>query len=194
MNETKLLKGVCQHCGGHIEFPADAAGCATQCPHCGHQTELFVSVGEVENFKAPVKTIVFIALACVILIGGLVAAWVALNRAKRMASDHPAPAAATNAAPANPFAKQQFAASDVKLEKAPGSSVVRAVGTVKNLAPKRRFAVRVEIELKDESGKVLDPAKDYTATLEPGAEWNFKALVLAKNAASGRVTAITEEK
>ena len=64
---------------------------------------------------------------------------------------------------------------------------------IKNLSPQRRFAVRIEIELKDDSGKVLDPAKDYAATIEPGAVWNFKAMVNAKGATAARISAIKEE-
>lgn len=196
MSATKFLRGDCQHCGGHLEFPAEAAGTSAECPHCHQSTELFISTGEddVTANKAKTKTIIFIALACLILIGGLVGAMMALKRAKRMAGSRQAQApAATNATPPNPFAAQNFFASAVTLEKAPGSSLVRAAGTIKNLSPQRRFAVRIEIELKDDTGRLLDPAKDYTATMEPGAEWNFKAMVNAKGATSARVSTIKEE-
>jgi len=141
------------------------------------------------------KTIIFISLACLILLGGLAGAMLALKRARRMAEGRPPSlqAAVTNAL-VNPFADQQFSASTITLQKATGSSLIHAVGSVKNLSPNRRFAVRIEIELKDESGKILDPAKDYTATMEPGATWNFKALVNAKAAATARISTITEDK
>lgn len=194
MSATKFLRGECQHCGGHLEFPAEAAGTSAECPHCNQQTELILSTGETTPTKAPLKTIVFIALACVILIGGLVGAMMALKRAKRMATSRQVQQlVVTNAVPANPFAAQKFSASDVKLEKSPGSSLVRAVGSIRNLSPQRRFAVHVQIELKDDAGKLLDPAKDYTATLDPGAVWNFKAMVNAKGPASARVIAIMED-
>jgi hypothetical protein len=144
--------------------------------------------------RAPVKTILFIVLAVVILGGGLAGAMIALHRARRMSSQF-RPAPVTNSiVAANPFAAQEFSASPVKIETAAGTKVTRAIGSVKNLSTKRRFGVHVEIELKDEAGKVLDPAKDYTPTLEPGAEWRFNALVLPKSATSGRVTTITEDK
>ena len=197
MSETKLLNGECQHCGGHIEFPAEAAGASAECPHCHQTTELFLSAGVTDATinQARAKTIIFILLACLILLGGLVGAMIALKRAKRIADGRAAshPAAVTNAV-INPFAGQQFSAADVTLQKANGSSLIHAVGSIKNLSAQRRFAVRVEIELKDENGQLLDPAKDYTATMEPGAVWGFKALVNAKGAVTGRVSAITEDK
>jgi uncharacterized membrane protein len=36
----KFFKGACNCCGGHIEFPEDAAGQALACPHCGESTVL----------------------------------------------------------------------------------------------------------------------------------------------------------
>lgn len=197
MSETKLLKGECQHCGGHLEFPAEAAGASAECPHCHQNTELFFSISEPEATTNPAgaKTIIFISLSFLILLGGLGGAMLALKRAKRMAGGNPPShaLAITNAAP-NPFAEQQFSVSNVTLQKSSGSSLIHAVGSLKNLSPQRRFAVRVEIELKDDAGQLLDPAKDYTATMEPGAVWNFKALVNAKGATTARVITITEDK
>lgn len=198
MSATKFLRGECQHCGGHLEFPVEAAGTSAECPHCHQSTELFISTGDdhVTANKAKTKTIIFIALACLILIGGLIGAMIALKRAKRMVERREGEYLPSGWIPVtnqNPFQSQQFLASPVTLEKAPGSSLVRAVGTIKNLSPQRRFAVRIEIELKDDTGRLLDPAKDYTATMEPGAEWNFKAMVNAKGAVSGRVSVIKEE-
>ncbi len=193
MSETKFLRGVCQHCGGPIEFPAEAVGTATTCPHCGQDTELVLSLGETEPAKAPVKTIVFIALAALILIGGLAGAVIALKRAQRMATRQPVQQPPATNTVANPFAAQQFLASSIALEQTPGSSLVRAVGTIQNLSAKRRFGVRVEIELQDENGVPVGSARDYTATLDPNATWAFKAMVNTKGAAIARVTAIKEE-
>src|SRR5580658_4512197 len=35
-------KCVCQHCGGHIEFPTEGAGQTIRCPHCQWNTVLTV--------------------------------------------------------------------------------------------------------------------------------------------------------
>lgn len=36
----QFLKGACQLCGGHLEFPTEALGGKTECPHCGRVTAL----------------------------------------------------------------------------------------------------------------------------------------------------------
>src|SRR5437016_3357932 len=40
MSDAKYLKGSCQHCDNHIEFPAEAAGSVVDCPHCGNHVRL----------------------------------------------------------------------------------------------------------------------------------------------------------
>jgi len=47
MSLTRYLKGECSHCGGRIEFPADAIGATVDCPHCGKATELMLATKEV---------------------------------------------------------------------------------------------------------------------------------------------------
>ena len=39
-HETKYYKAHCNHCGGHIEFPASAMEEVTSCPHCHQATVL----------------------------------------------------------------------------------------------------------------------------------------------------------
>ena len=41
--EKNLVKGVCQACGGHLEFQIGAAGDTILCPHCGRSTMLAVA-------------------------------------------------------------------------------------------------------------------------------------------------------
>ncbi len=36
----------CQHCGGHIAFPSEAAGQTVECPHCKNETLLFLPPAE----------------------------------------------------------------------------------------------------------------------------------------------------
>ena len=42
-NESKCD---CQHCGGHIAFPSEAAGQTVECPHCKIETLLFLPPAE----------------------------------------------------------------------------------------------------------------------------------------------------
>jgi Zn finger protein HypA/HybF involved in hydrogenase expression len=40
----------CQHCGGHIAFPSEAAGQTVECPHCKNETLLFLPPDETSQF------------------------------------------------------------------------------------------------------------------------------------------------
>jgi hypothetical protein len=84
-------------------------------------------------------------------------------------------------------------ASPITIEKAKGSSLVYAVGRLKNDSDSQRFGVNVEIELTDAGGSILGIAKDYRNVLEPRQEWRFRALVLHPKAVSAKVAAIREE-
>jgi hypothetical protein len=144
--------------------------------------------------------------AIIVLALGLVGAMLALKRAERWAAKqkHTAEAGATvqtTNAPsdptpenANPEPNAGLDVSAISLEKAPGTSLVYAVGTVKNKANKQRFGLKLELDLLDTGGQKLGTAKDYQAVLEPGAEWRFKALVVEpKGVVSAKVASLKEE-
>ncbi|HEV2394207.1 MAG TPA: FxLYD domain-containing protein [Verrucomicrobiae bacterium] len=200
---TRYLKGECQHCGGHLEFPADSVGLAAPCPHCGNQTELLLLV-PVQEPTIPTRAIVWTVIGVVILGLGLAGALVALKRAERWAARQKAAAAAALAGntatnlegqvgAAGPISSTNaFSASAIALEKAPGTSLIYAVGTIRNLASRQRFGVKVELNLFDEFDRKVGTATDYEQVLEPGAEWHFKALVLDSNATTAKLATITE--
>ena len=103
-------------------------------------------------------------------------------------------------APTNSIAPQKAPKSigDLKvgpitLEKSKGSSLVYAVGVLRNDSGHQRFGVNLELELTDARGNKAGTAKDYRAVLEPRQEWRFRALVLDSKAVSARVAAIREE-
>lgn len=194
MSQTKTLRGECQHCGEPIQFAAEAVGLTADCPHCGQTTELLLATPRQEP-TVPMKTIVFTAIAILILIGGLIAAMVAVNRLQREAEQRRGAVVAADgreAQAADSFARLGFLVSAVSLKKTPGSSIVHATGTVRNRTDRRRFGVKVELEVLDSSGSKIGTATDYQSTLEPQAVWNFKALVLEAKAAGARIVAITE--
>jgi len=190
---SKYLKGECQQCGGHIEFPAEAAGTTTECPHCGRTTDLMLAAPETES-SVPTRAIVYTVIAIVVLVGGLIGTQIALKRAKRLVEQKneiaPKPASLS---PTNATVTNSFRVSKITLEKTPGSSLVYAVGTVRNETNRRRFGVRVECEVFDDVGKKTGSAKDYQQTLEPKAEWRFRALVVGSNAATSKLASITED-
>jgi hypothetical protein len=112
-----------------------------------------------------------------------------LNAGKTVAS------APTNAVTTPAAAKSidDLKVGPITLEKAKGSSLVYAVGVMRNDSGHQRFGVNLELELADARGNKAGTAKDYRAVLEPRQEWRFRALVLDSKAVSAKVAAIREE-
>ena len=202
MSGPKYLKGECHHCGGHLEWPVETTGLTADCPHCGQPTELMLPPPTLES-GVPRRWLVLTLLAIGILVGGLVTCVVLLKhyenriaryraKAAAAASQRAAPGAPAGV-PIPPGSTNNFETSGVSLEQTPGSSLVYAVGTLKNSASRQRFGVRVELDLLDAQGQKVGTAKDYQQVLEPGAEWRFKALVVAGKAVSAQVASIQEE-
>jgi hypothetical protein len=198
---TKFLKGECTHCAGHLEFPAEAAGMTANCPHCGKQTDLLLAQPKDEPV-VPKSMLVWTAIAILLLVGGLGATIYALKLAQRRADERKkqtaVPAQPPNSSPtpadATPdsIAQAGFRLSEVKLEKA--HSVVHAVGTLENLSTKTRYGVKIEFDVFDADGKKIGTAQDSVReTIEPGAKWAFRALVLGKKAASVKATGVSEQ-
>jgi uncharacterized OB-fold protein len=202
MKQTKFLKGECQHCGGHIEFPAESAGLTTDCPHCGKQTELFLALPK-EEPTIPTATIVYTVIAIIILGAGLVGAMVALKLAQRKVVHKKAEAAvetpsvaSSNATvdAADPAVQAGFHSSPITIEKTKGSSLIYAIGTLSNISDRQRFGVKVQFDLFDDSGQKVGTAKDYQQVVEPKGEWKFRALVVTAKATSAKIASVTEEK
>jgi hypothetical protein len=203
----KHLRGECQHCGGHLEFPAESIGLQAPCPHCGQQTELLLERPP-EEPSLPRRVIVWTVAAIVVLGLGLLILVLGLKRAERWAAKQkqervgqPAlnadtggpPLEASSQTPAT-SGNHEFSVSKISLEKAPGTSLVYAVGTVKNNANKQRFGIKLELDLLNADGQKVGAAKDYQAVLEPGAEWRFKALVVEpKGVVSVKVASLKED-
>jgi hypothetical protein len=201
MNRTKFLKGECQHCHGHIEFPAESAGLTTNCPHCGKQTELLLALPK-EEPTIPRATIVYTVVAIIILGAGLAGAIVALKMAQRKVGHKKdevvaqAPVAPTNATsnPDDPLTQAGFRVSPVTIEKTAGTSLRHAVGTLSNTSDRQRFGVRIQFDLFDDSGQKVDATKDYQQVIEPKGEWKFHAPVMTSKAATAKIISVTEEK
>jgi hypothetical protein len=204
MPGTKYLKGECAHCGGHLEFPAEAAGMTADCPHCGKETELLLAAPKDEG-GIPARIIVWTIVAVLVLGAGLGAAMYALKRAQRWAERQKqvaAPIQTSTAAPTNPppvevapdvIAQAGFRVSEVKLEKAPGTSLVHAVGTLENISTKTRYGVTVQLELLNGEGKKIGTSTDYQNAMEPGAKWTFQAPVVNSKATSVKVSGVSEQ-
>jgi hypothetical protein len=201
MNQTKYLKGECQHCHGHIEFPAESAGLTINCPHCGKPTELLLALPKDEP-TVPLATIIYTIVAVVILVAGLIGAIVALKMAQRKVAHKKngvvtqAPIIPTNAAPEpeDPIAQAGFRVSPVAIENTAGTSLRHAVGTLTNTSDSQRFGVKIQFDLFDDSGQKIDTTKDYQQVIEPKGEWKFHAPVMTAKATAAKATSVTEEK
>ena len=202
--ETKYLKGCCQSCGGHIEYPAEAVGTTIDCPHCSKPTELLLAVPPDEP-TIPHSTIIWTVATALMLLAGLWGALAALKRAEKKAAEKRQGAEAAAAvvqssqsvqAPAQPEVaiNAGFRSSVVTLQKNPGSSLVYAVATLTNTAARQRFGVKVFLDLLDETGNKVGEATDYQQLIEPGGQWSFKALVVAPRTASANIASIKEER
>ena len=100
MNPTKRLMGVCDQCGGPIQFPAELIGTLATCPRCRKQTGLRLE-SPAEEPSVPRKATVWTVIAALILIGGLIAALIVLKRFEKLAAgqkNRPPAAASTNTA------------------------------------------------------------------------------------------------
>jgi hypothetical protein len=204
MNRTKYLKGACQHCEGHLEFLADHVGMAVSCPHCGQETELML-LAPPEQPTVTSRALVWTGIAVIVLGLGLCAALYALKRAQTWAERQKQQTVAAPAAVGEPTASQPsevptnspatdgLSASNITIEKTPGSSLVYAVGTLKNASDRQRFGVKVEIDLCNEAGQKVGTASDYRQVLAPGAQWDFKALVVDSKAVSAKISSIHED-
>ena len=198
MKRMKHLKGHCQACGGHIEFPAEGIGTTAECPHCSQATELLLAAPP-EEPTIPRRTIIWTGVTVLLLLLGLGGAILALKRAEQKAIKKESNTASLPAAPA-PLAEpavpvtKGFTASAVTLQKSPGSSVVYAVGTLTNASSNQRFGVKVLLDLLDANGKKLGQATDYQQVMEPNGQWHFKALVVERKAVSASVATVHEER
>jgi len=216
MSEKSFLKCGCAQCGGHIEFPADGIGLTITCPHCAQPTELGLPL-PVSLSARPSRSLKWIVAGLVVLAVGVAGVAGALLLAQRLAKKtrgtDVSPVAVsipkavrghkpeTNAASppaAVAIAKRAessdgFSASEVKIESAPGSTLVYAVGTIKNVTDKPRFGVTVELGLFDSGNKRLGGARDYKDTIEPHGEWSFRALLVQKAVASARISSVREQ-
>jgi hypothetical protein len=201
-------KGVCQHCGGHIEFPTEGAGQTIPCPHCQWNTVLTISLApSVEvGGGASLRKRVFLGFgvaAVVVAAAGVgVLLWLKHTAVETQSPEQnpgaiTAPVGATAIPPATPVPPPDpwhgLKAGKVSLEKPGDGRLVYAVGTVRNTSDRQRFGVKVELDVLDAQGDKLGSATDYTQVMEPGKEWKFKALVTDRKAAAAKLIDIKEQ-
>ncbi len=93
----------------------------------------------------------------------------------------------------SPKSISQLQTGGLTLEKAVGSSLVYAVGSLTNASAHQRYDVNIYVALMDAAGKPAGTARDQRSALEPREVWRFRALVLDSRARTGAIANITEE-
>ena len=171
MSETTYIKCACAHCGGHIEFPLEAAGQSVACPHCGNLTALVIAApakksGLLKWLLRAVALVVFLGLA---LVG--IKFW-SLGRTAR--TDRSLPV------------------KIISFERATANNPGAVVGVVENRTSRLRPGVRVEIELLNARGEPLWSTSAFAPSIEPNKSWSFRASVVDPNAVTGRVAQVQE--
>ena len=175
------------------------------CPHCRQSTGLSQPpAGLLKEIPAPkgkaVRWILVVALLGLAGGGGLV--YFQSSKSERNSS-----VSSSSRPPTNPLARikplettnasavssNNLRIGKITLEKTKNSSVVYAVGNVRNESSRQRFGLKIELDLLDSDGERIGTATDYLSILEPRQDWRFKALVLEGKAVSARLGAIRED-
>lgn len=212
MAETKYLKCACEKCGGRIEFPVEAAGTEADCPHCGQRTELVVETEPAPDFAGNWRRwlLVVVGICCLGLITLEAGLYYFKHKVKVISTApaksktpetvgsvvSPTPAetqAVVEAVPKPPKALGDLKVGEIQLQKTKDSSLVYAVGTLKNESDYQRFGVKIELDLLDGRDLKVGTAQDYIQVLEPRREWQFHALVITPKAVKAVVASVKEE-
>jgi len=198
--KLKQLRGLCQHCGGRFDFPAEVIGNTGPCPHCGKDTEMMLEKPKAES-EVPKRMVVYCVLAVVILGLGLAATNFALKRARSMAQGkNPAGATpggtAPRNAPAGPLVVQtnDFFITAATVQKPEGEPLPLALGVLSNGLSRPRLGVRLTLDVLDARGQKIGTTMDSIILVEPLGKWQFRAPLLQTNAAGVRFAGVHEEK
>ena len=171
MSETTYAKCACAHCGGHIEFPREAAGQSVACPHCGNLT-LLIQTAPAK--KSGLRKWLLLAVALFVF---LALAWVGVKFWSRGGTAR---------------MDRSLPVKIISFERATANNPGAVVGAVENRAAQRRQGVRVEIELLNARGEPLWSTSAFAPVIEPNTSWSFRASVVDPNAVTGRVAQVQE--
>ena len=61
-----------------------------------------------------------------------------------------------------------------------------------NETDRRRFGVKIQLDIFDTENQKIGGANDYQSTMEPHSQWKFSALVVHSKAISAKVAAVAE--
>ncbi|NBV22039.1 MAG: hypothetical protein EBS05_08985 [Proteobacteria bacterium] len=128
-----FLKCDCEHCGGRIEYPAEAVGVNATCPHCQQETPLKLDSGDdaetvtVGGGKA--KLVIGVVVASLVAVGALAGAlvWVKHKAAQKEPSAAVSPAAGKAEKPEKSGAAVVTANSSARVQLDPPKEVTPVI-------------------------------------------------------------------
>src|SRR5450432_2003554 len=174
MSYADYLNCPCQKCGDSLEFPPSSLGEVTDCPHCGEQTKLVSTPSKsVGKFAFIIGLVLFISCSAA---SSIAIYW----RMTQKPGPPPGLASQTltkTAMPKDFVELKDFQVGKITLQKADGSGLVYAHGTVTNDTDRQRFGVKIELDLFNAEDNKIGNASDYLAVLEPHKAWQFNALL-----------------
>jgi hypothetical protein len=201
----------CPHCGQKTLLAVEVASRLQAAAPPDDHAELDPTPNAPAPTPRRLGKIAVIAAVVVLLGASGFGFWFVKNRAGKDSTTGNAPAATTPPAPSDPSADiaspagtppaaastpkslDDFKIVNVTLEKGKGTSLVHAVGALKNASDHQRFGIKLELDLLDDQGNKVGTAKDYRAVLEPREAWRFRALVLDNRATSARFASVEED-
>jgi len=210
------FKGACDHCRGHIEFPATALGTRISCPHCGQQTKLR-DPAQVPLLKAACGNCGGHIAFPIEAAGSVVDCPHCGVKTELSVADESVPAGrkarriwviaggfvasvAVVLGLILAYGKlERGNGEDVELRRyelqpANGAEPARVGGNIVNHTKVRFYSVIVEFDLFDRAGKPVGRTSDYLAILEPKDSWDFKAVVSRPDVATAKFVKIAKEK
>ncbi len=164
---SAYLKCSCDHCGGRIEYPAEAVGAKAPCPHCKRETPLKLDGGDDVDVLAVggkktqwlIGTVVVCVMAIVLLVGAGI--WVK-NRSAAKAAPGGKSAVAANSPPP-PVVNLQ-----AKLELDPPKSTIPVIGKFQN----GLTAAQIKNGREIIGGACTDCHRQFDPATYGSAEWD----------------------
>ncbi|MFM8468989.1 MAG: hypothetical protein ACKODH_03310 [Limisphaerales bacterium] len=170
-----FLKCSCEHCGGLIEYPADAVGASVPCPHCQRETPLklddsgddadVVAVGG-SKARVVMGAVIASVVAVAVLAGALV--WAKRKTAARDPSSPPPPSAQTAQKTGTASAPAASTSATAKVELDPPKAVVPVVAKFQNGLSASQIRVGREVI----AGPCVDCHRQYDPATYGGEEWS----------------------
>jgi len=87
MESKKKLPGKCSHCGECFEFSVEALGTSGECPFCGEQTKMILTLPNQEP-DASRKMILWTVTGIAILVALFLAALFAVHLARQLTDEN----------------------------------------------------------------------------------------------------------